>query len=357
MKSTNFLHFKYLTFVFLGLGLFHSCQDHALESAVHTTCNKDAIEAVQLISIADAVKKIDKENPLILEVSKRKEYERGHLPGALHVWRPDFRTKDTSALSGMRCTTAELENFLQNLGAQNNQQLLLYDAKGGSDAMRLAWVFDYYGFANYAVINGGKQAWKISGHALQSEDNVPSPNPDFSFKGKEHPSILATFDEVKAAIRNPQTVLVDTREDYEYRGQCFVKDDIVYPYKKGASARGCIPGAVHLNWSTLSDLSSDHRVKCMKDLEYDLTKKGITKDKNIIVYCQSGSRSSHTAFVLSKILNYPNVKNYDGSWIEWSHFAQLDDETPILVQVDKTAFDKEFQRLEQKIKPKAAVSN
>jgi len=66
-------------------------------------------------------------------------------------------------------------------------------------------------------------------------------------------------------------------------------------------------------------LKTDHTLKSVKDLEAELAKKGISKDKKIIAYCQSGTRSSHTTTFLTEVLNYPNVKNYDGSWIEWSY--------------------------------------
>jgi len=149
--------------------------------------------------------------------------------------------------------------------------------------------------------------------------------------------------------------LVDTREPYEYHGNCFVKNNSVHNYKKGAFARGCIPTAIHLNWSDLADLATEDRIKCKKDLEYNLAQKGITKDKEIIVYCQSGSRSSHAAFVLRKVLDYPKVKNYDGSWIEWSYQYKMQDQTkdnerPNKIEIKKHIhqrdFDKEYARLE-----------
>ena len=120
-------------------------------------------------------------------------------------------------------------------------------------------------------------------------------------------------------------------------------------------ARGCIPGAVHLNWSELSDLDGDHRIKCIKDLEYNLERKGITRDKEIIVYCQSGSRSSHTAFVLSKILDYPKVKNYDGSWIQWTYMHKQDGDMPIHVHTSDEDYAKTHQALEKKMAKKSQV--
>lgn len=126
---------------------------------------------------------------------------------------------------------------------------------------------------------------------------------------------MASISDVKSALDDPNVLLIDTREEYEYFGKPFISEDMVHNYKRGAFARGAIPGAIHLNWSEMSDLANDQMIKCKKDLIFNLEPQNITKDKNIIVYCQSGSRSSHTAFVLKEILNYPNVKNYVGSWI------------------------------------------
>ncbi len=289
-------------------------------------CDKDEIAAANLISVEAAHDLIAQKKTLILEVSKEAEYLKGHIPNALNVWRPEFRAKEGYEYGGMRCSYKELVALLQRLGMSSDAELLLYDAKGGSDAMRFAWVLDYYNFKNYQVINGGKKLWAQKGFALSKEPVTPVANSEFNFSPKINKDILADSGEVLSAIINSETVIIDTRESYEYLGQCFVSKGELYEHKKGAFARGCIPSAVHLNWSQLVDLDDDHRIKCHKDLAHDLAERGITKDKHIIVYCQSGSRSSHTAFVLSKVLGYPNVKNYDGSWIEWSYLKGLYDE-------------------------------
>ena len=142
-------------------------------------------------------------------------------------------------------------------------------------------------------------------------------------------SSIATFDEVMAAIKDTNTILIDTREPYEYSGSPFINKGVVLPCKKGAFNRGSIPTAIHLNWSILADLNGDHRIKCEKDLKYDLKNKGIDSKKNIILYCHSGSRTSHTYYVLKHVLGYQHVKNYDGSWIEWSYRNSKDNTIPI----------------------------
>lgn len=327
------------TFVYLTIAIlvFNACSDQVdLQSL---SCNKDALYSPKLITVGEAFSYQENPHTIFIEVSKSDEYLSGHLPNALQVWRPDFRNKVASPFTGMRCSASELTTFLQTLGVEKNSKLILYDAKGGCDAMRLAWVFDYYGYKSYQVINGGKVAWVQAGFSLSRNPEKAISKPDFVFDPQVDSSYLATVEDVQKGILDKQTIIVDTRESYEYAGQCFTSNNEVLAYKKGAFSRGCISTAVHLNWSDLSDLEEDHRVKCEKDLRYNLAQKGITQDKQIIVYCQSGSRSSHTAFVLREILDFPNVKNYDGSWIEWSYNASQDNS----FLIDKLTSQEDFE--------------
>ena len=321
--------FKFYLLLFITL-LLLSCVGSG-DQHVSVICDKSDIVSSKLITVVEAKYVIENDHLYIpIEISKKKEYTSGHLPRAINAWRPDFRTKSNVLFSGMICNPIEFEQFLQSVGMSEQNILLLYDNKGGCDAMRLAWVFDYYGFQKYKVINGGKKLWVQSGFQLDTVATTPIRNLDFKFKCKPDSSIYATYRDVLTSLGNDNIVLVDTREDYEFLGLPFISNGEVLSYKAGAYQRGCIPGAKHLNWSEQSDLSNDDRFKCIKNLEYNLERKGITRDKEIIVYCQSGSRSSHTAFVLRELLDYPNVKNYDGSWIEWSYYYSKGNTTPII---------------------------
>jgi len=102
-----------------------------------------------------------------------------------------------------------------------------------------------------------------------------------------------------------------------------------------ATRQGRIPGAILLDWTVSVDYSKNSTIKSTKDLIWDFEKDDIMKDKNIIVYCQSGVRSSHVTSFLTQILGYENVKNYDGSWIEWSFYTEL----PIEMGVSDSQYD------------------
>ena len=282
-------------------------------------CDKDLLESSHLISVSEAHTALSEEEDIILiDVSPPADYNKIHLPSALNVWRPHFRTQQKESLAGMKCNAEELCTLLSNLGVTTDSRLILYDRKGAVEACRFAWILDFYGYDNYQIMNGGLQLWQEL--SLETTDKIPAQNEPSTllWKPKIVSSILATLEDVQMAIHDSLTILLDTREAYEYLGQPFLAGNQLYKHKKGAHIHGCIPTARHLNWSELVDLDNDHRLKCRKDLIFNLNKIGATPNKQIIVYCQSGSRSSHTAFVLRHILGYPRVKNYDGSWIEWS---------------------------------------
>lgn len=318
---------------------------------VNLTCDKDEIHSPKLISVAEAKELIYTSDSYIpVEVSKKNEFENGHLKGAVNVWRPDFRSKTFKDYKGMICSASELNNFLQNIGMTDNSTLLLYDNKGACDAMRLAWVFDFYGFQKYKIINGGKTAWNLRNYPLEKSTKAVKKDENFVLKTRVDSTCFATMQDVLAAIKDTNTLVIDTREPYEFLGQAFLAKDKILEYKKGAFARGCIPTAIHLNWSDFSDLAGDHRIKCKKDLLYDLEQKNITKEKNIIVYCQSGSRSSHTAFILREILGFEEVKNYDGSWIEWSYHHTLHGSPPIELHTSEKEFIELKSNLEKEFK-------
>lgn len=312
--STNTLEKLYTALVMLIV--FAGCVPDTEQ-----VCNKDQILSSKLISVDDAHALLSDSmlDVTLIDIGKEKDYQKGHIAGAHQIWRPDFRAAEGYDYGGMMCSAEELENLLSSLGVSNDTKMLLYDRKGACDALRFAWVLDQYGINHYQVINGGLALWKEMGYAIDTTA-THSPTPSNYRISSEGKSTNASMEDIQRAINDPNTLIVDTREPYEYAGAPFISDGKVWPYKKGAHERGHIPTAIHLNWSDLSDLSGDHRIKCEKDLRYDLAQKGITPERDIIVYCQSGSRSSHTAFVLSEILGYPNVKNYDGSWIEWSYY-------------------------------------
>jgi thiosulfate/3-mercaptopyruvate sulfurtransferase len=329
-KQSPYLHFPLLLPLGLLLSFFLvSCQpDHPTGQSVKPDAAskvepideslKSSVKANHLIETADVKKMYDKGQAFkVIEISKEAKFEEGHLAGAVNFWRPDYEGK-AYAYGDMRASPEEMAALLGDNGISPDDYLVIYDTKGSVDAIRFMWILDMYGHERMAVMNGGKAAWKADGFELTREEKETAPVL-YAFSGTPDYLSLARMEDVLAAMKDTNCVLVDTREPEEYHGLPYIYKGACYPYKKGAFTYGRIPGSVHLNWSDAVDLKGDHRFKSLKDLKYNFKKAGVTPDKKIIAYCQSGARSAHTLYVLTEILGYENVQNYDGSWIEWSY--------------------------------------
>jgi thiosulfate/3-mercaptopyruvate sulfurtransferase len=317
-----------------------SCS-HEKKSPSATTEQESKLTTYNLLIPLDTHKLLSNEleKYIPIQVSKKEVYNQGHIRGSLNIWRPEYASDITEPYGGMIPSKEKLQNLLQSLGFEKGKTLLLYDAKANVDALRFAWVLNLYGFDDFKIISGGLKNWKDKGLDISTDKVITRDKTNYQLPDYFDKSILAEYHDVIAAIRDSNTLILDTRERYEYEGSPFLNKGKVLAYKKGAFSRGSIPTAIHLNWSTLVDLKTDHEIKELKDLEFDLKKRGISKEKNIILYCHSGSRTSHTYYVLKHVLGFENVKNYDGSWIEWSYRHTLDSTVP----VDRICSDKLFK--------------
>ncbi|TXB63273.1 sulfurtransferase [Phaeodactylibacter luteus] len=331
----------------LSLALFFTaCQTEAPgaekpETSPETTAApvdeslKASVKGPHLLEPAEVKALYDSGEPFkVIEISKADKYEKGHLPGAINFWRPDYEGGGYE-YSGMRLSADEMAALLGSHGISPDDFILVYCTKGSVDAIRFMWMLDLYGHSKKAIMNGGKAAWAADGYELTTEAAPEAAPVLYTFQQPEQTAKLASFDDMVAALQDTNVIILDTREPEEYQGVPYVDKGACYPYKKGAFTFGRIPGAKHLNWSDAVDLDGDHRFKSLKDLKYNFKKAGITPDKKIIAYCQSGVRSAHTTYVLTELLGYPDVRNYDGSWIEWSHRYVNQGDVPVEREIDE----------------------
>ncbi len=321
-------------------GILFSCSTQEPE--------QDLAPAKALLSVAEVQSWIAQDSSVaFLEISKPDQFAQGHIPGAQHLWRPDFEDSYSYPFSGMRAGKKQLERLLGSKGIQSNQAIILYDQRACVEASRLHWIMESLGYKKVYLLNGGKEAWERSGAPLESGiARVVDPVP-FRFTASPKVELIASFEEVYAALQDTNIVLVDTREEEEYTGQAFLYKKKAVPFKPGAFDRGSIPGSIHLNWSHAVDLHGDHCFKSLQDIRYNLQQVGIDSTKTIIAYCQSGVRSAHMTFVLRHILGYPKVKNYDGSWIEWSYISKENPDLPLTKKTEEAEFRAEFLALEK----------
>ena len=354
MKHRYTLLFS-LGFLLLALG-FSACgadaapQDATAEGAAEVDeSSKLSVKGAHLIEPAQVQQMYEESQAFkVIEISKKGKYEAGHLPGAINFWRPDYEG-DGYEYGGMRASPEEMAELLGSHGISPDDKLIIYDTKGSVDAIRFMWMLDMYGHADMAVMNGGKVAWEAAGYELATEAAPAAKVLNYAFPDEPDYSRLAALDDMIAAMNDTNVVLLDTREPEEYQGVPYISKGVCYPHKKGAYTNGRIPGSVHLNWSDAVDLDGDHRFKSLKDLKYNFEKAGITPDKKIIAYCQSGVRSAHTTYVLTELLGYPDVRNYDGSWIEWSYNYVNGEKVPIVQDIDEAEHKRRMAALEAEL--------
>ena len=247
----------------------------------------------------------------LIDFRKPEQFEKGHLAGALNVWRTDLA--DTSyRYGGMMPTKVQLEELLGRLGISPSDTIIIYDDRAAANAARLWWILKYYGHEHMAILNGGLKAWLAQGGSLSSQLKETEET-IYSFPNAPSKHIVAQLSTVEQSITDPNVILLDNRSLQEFTGEIL---------KKGAAYAGAIPSAVHLDFESAVDYSNKDLFHSADSLRKISRAVGVDGSKPVITYCQSGVRSAHTLFVLTQLLGYEQVSNYDGSWIEWSHLKQ-----------------------------------
>jgi thiosulfate/3-mercaptopyruvate sulfurtransferase len=233
-------------------------------------------------------------------------YDKGHLPGAVGWnWRNDLQAKPARDLAPKE----QLEQLLSQSGIGPETTVVLYGDNNNWFAAYAYWTLKYYGLDNVKLINGGRV--KLEAEGRQFTTDVPSPAPaTFKFSGATNEAIRAYRDDV--AERIGKAGLVDVRSPGEYSGELLAPENLP---QEGAQRGGHIPTAKNIPWAKA--VKEDGTFKDVAELKELYGAQGITGDRETIAYCRIGERSAHTWFVLTEILGYQNVRNYDGSWTEW----------------------------------------
>ncbi len=245
-------------------------------------------------------------------------YEVGHIPGAVKLdWHVDVQDPVNRDFVNQQL----FEALLGNWGISNDTTVVLYGDKNNWYAAYTYWLFTMYGNKNVKILNGGRAKWEAEGRPYTKE--VPHFASATYHAQPADESIRAFRDDVSSGLRAPTRGLVDVRSPQEYSGELLHM--VNYP-QEGATRGGHIPGAKSIPWATAAN--SDGTFKSTEELRAIYTGKDITPDKDIITYCRIGERSAHTWFVLTQLLGYPRVRNYDGSWTEWGNLVRAPIEKP-----------------------------
>lgn len=248
-------------------------------------------------------------NTKIIDFRKPELYAQGHIPGALNIWRADIESSEYP-YRGMMAKKEVVEALFSSLGIEKNDTLLVYDTDDLCNASRFWWLLQNYGFTRIKMLQGGyailKEKVTIS---TKTPDIIPS---QFTFTDPPEKKLLISKEDVLASLE--KAIILDTRTPDEFSGK---------RQKKGAFNGGRIPNSISIDWATAINYHGDKSLKPIEQLEKIYGVLVPAKKDTIIVYCHTGVRSAHTIFVLTEILGYENVKNYDGSWSEWSYFSEL----------------------------------
>jgi thiosulfate/3-mercaptopyruvate sulfurtransferase len=204
-----------------------------------------------------------------------------------------------------------IEHVLAVHGVDAATPIVVYDEQSGIRAARAFWFLEYFGHPSTRLLNGGFGAWQRAGLPV-TRDAAPAAASEWT--GRRETSRLATWKDVQGALARNGTVLLDTRSDGEYCGT-------VVRAKRG----GAIPGAVHIEWTR--NLTPEGEFRPAGELKQMYEDAGVTPDREVITYCQGGYRAAHSYLAL-RLLGYPRVRMYVGSWKEWGDREDLPVERP-----------------------------
>jgi thiosulfate/3-mercaptopyruvate sulfurtransferase len=234
-------------------------------------------------------------------------YNQGHIPGAIGFnWQKELQDQVVRA----PLSKEHLEDLLSRAGVSNDTTIVLYGDNNNWFAAWAFWILKYYGHQDVRLLNGGRVKWLAENQ--ETTTDVPEYSRTSYSAQSANTDIRAFRDQILGELGRSGVALVDVRSPGEFSGELLAPANLP---QEGAQRGGHIPGAANIPWSQA--VQADGTFKPADELRTLYEGKGITSDKDIVAYCRIGERSSHTWFVLSYLLGYPNVRNYDGSWTEW----------------------------------------
>jgi thiosulfate/3-mercaptopyruvate sulfurtransferase len=244
---------------------------------------------------------------VIIDVRGRAAYEfGGHIPGAVHTTWHDYSDPNAVAKGLIDPDMKRMEQRMRALGISNDSQVVIYSNPfdNWGDEGRMFWMLEYLGHTNLRILDGGWVKWVEERRPFEHGRITPKPG-TFTVKVTKHTVI--DKDELKALVKqsHPDTMIVDARSLEEYLGK----------EVSGIPRAGHIPSAIHLAWNGF--LNKNATVKDLAAIKAGFDEKGLQPDKEVICYCTGGVRSSWLYFIL-KLAGYQKVRNYPGSWWEWS---------------------------------------
>jgi thiosulfate/3-mercaptopyruvate sulfurtransferase len=259
-----------------------------------------------IIEPQDLEPMLDNPDLLIIDLCAPMNYNRAHIPGAIHV-EPAELVSGVKPATGKLPSAQKLSRLFSRIGLFDAMHVVAYDDEGGGWAGRFLWTLEVIGHSSWSYLNGGLVAWMRERRPVTSQPSTPAAS---VVEVNICRDVIAEKETVLSALPNEQVVIWDARSAEEFSGD-----------KRFATRGGHIPGAINLDW--LDTMDRDQGLRIRHDIRQILQSHGITEDKQVITHCQTHHRSGLT-WLIGKALNY-NIKAYHGSWSEWGN----DPNTPI----------------------------
>ncbi len=243
---------------------------------------------------------------LIVQVVEPASYRAAHVPGAVLV-EPRELVSGIPPATGRLPDLERLTALFSRIGYRPGLDIVACDDEGGGWAGRFLWTLDVIGHRNWAYLNGGIHAWIAAGRRVETGPGKTPAATEVSLEIDTAP--IAEADDVLKAIGDPAQVILDVRSAEEFNG-----------LRRSARRAGHIPGAVNLDWLAFKNPIDSQRL--VRDLEGLLGRHGIGPEKSVITHCQTHHRSG-LSYLVGRLLGYPNVRAYHGSWAEWGNRDDL----------------------------------
>ena len=241
------------------------------------------------------------ENLLVVQVTPRPVYDAAHVPGAVNV-EPRELVSGVPPATGRLPDRDRLTTLFRRIGYTHGLEVVALDDEGGGWAGRFAWTLDVIGNNNWRYLDGGLHAWHAAGLPLAREPTARTPT-NIEIDIDTGPIVEA--EDILGRLGDPGFLVWDCRSADEYAGR-----------RVTAARAGHIPGAVNLDWLELMD--RDRHLRLIEGVEALLAERGITPDRDIVTHCQTHHRSGLT-YMTARLLGFPRIRAYHGSWSEWGN--------------------------------------
>ncbi len=260
------------------------------------------VEAKELASL------LDKPNVVIVDSRAKEKYQKFHIPSAVNIPKTLLRAPEDieyKGANGFAISPEKAEKIFGEAGIGADSRVIVYDSVTFPDASIIWTLLKYYGHENVQVLNGGYEKWFSDGRPVTHETKVIK---RANFKAIPKPEMVATLKWL--LDKKKDIAILDMRTFAEYIGT----------NSAGNKRGGSIPGAINIEWT---EFAGDSTVKSAEEIQKVLNKYGVTKDKEIVAYCNWGIGRSTYGFMVLKMLGFEKVRVYGGSMEDWSAKPEL----------------------------------